>query len=196
MNTGSNNSNNANTSNSNNNNKSRQRNNQQQRQQNRSKNNKNKNKNKNKKNNDDNTSRNATNDSDTTTSKNDILLVLHGNQQTGQLLLGRIERLTKRLKKEFEIETIAPDAPHLLVDNDSNTNDNNNRHLRTWWNRDEKNNYVGLEDSLDVIYQTVLGLKKEERKKKRKIIGILGFSQGARFAHLLAQVHHLSLIHI
>ena len=187
MNTGSNNSNNANTSNSNNNNKSRQRNNQQQRQQNRSKNNKNKNKNK--KNDDDNTSRNAINDSDAT-SNNDIILVLHGNQQTGQLLLGRIERLTKRLKKEFEIETIAPDAPHLLVDNDSNNNNNNNRLLRTWWNRDANNNYVGLEDSLDVIYQTVLGLKKEERKKKRKIIGILGFSQGARFAHLLAQVHH------
>jgi hypothetical protein len=173
---------NSNNANSNsNNNKSRQRNNQQQRQQNRNKNNNNKN-------NDDNTSKNATDD---TSSKNDIILVLHGNQQSGQLLLGRIERLTKRLEKEFEIETIAPDAPHLLIDNKKNNNNNNNNSfLRTWWNRDENNIYLGLEDSLEVIHQTVLEL----RMKKKRIIGILGFSQGARFAHLLAQVHQKQIM--
>mmetsp|Transcript_11503 Transcript_11503/g.27011 ORF Transcript_11503/g.27011 Transcript_11503/m.27011 type:complete len:1027 (+) Transcript_11503:153-3233(+) len=106
----------------------------------------------------------------------DFLLVLHGNKQTGELLLGRIDRLTKRLKKEFGLETVAADGPfpaELLRDvDDDNT-------LRTWWKRDG-NNYVGLDDSLDMIQKIQDG---------KRIVGLLGFSQGARFVHLLATLN-------
>lgn len=103
----------------------------------------------------------------------DVLLVLHGNRQTGQLLLGRIDRLVKRLKKEFGIEAIAPDAPYPADDDE-------NGELRTWWNRGG-NNYLGLEDSLALV---------QEETTNQRVVGILGFSQGARFAHLLASLHH------
>jgi len=117
--------------------------------------------------------------------KRDVLLVLHGNHQTGELLLGRIERLTKRLKKEFGIEAIAPDAPFLV--DPSGSGDGNNKSsclLRTWWNRDG-DNYVGLEDTLDTIQNVV----QQEETETSRIVGILGFSQGARLGHLLAILH-------
>ncbi len=104
------------------------------------------------------------------------LLVLHGNQQTGELLLGRIDRLTKRLKKEFALEAIAPDAPFLANPSDADSC------LRTWWNR-ENNNYVGLEDTLAVVQNI------QEESCKPPIVGILGFSQGARLGHLLGILH-------
>jgi ribosome-binding ATPase YchF (GTP1/OBG family) len=122
----------------------------------------------------------------------DVLLVLHGNHQTGELLLGRIDRLTKRLKKEFGIEAIAPDAPFLVDPGDGscgNGSDGNNKSsglLRTWWNR-EGDNYVGLEDTLDTIRNAVV--QQEERETTTRIVGILGFSQGARLGHLLAILH-------
>jgi ribosome-binding ATPase YchF (GTP1/OBG family)/predicted esterase len=117
----------------------------------------------------------------------DVLLVLHGNHQTGELLLGRIERLTKRLKKEFGIEAIAPDAPFFV---NSGGDDNKSCLLRTWWNRDG-DNYVGLEDTLNTI-QNVVHEETETtttRKQQQRIVGILGFSQGARLSHLLAILH-------
>ena len=104
------------------------------------------------------------------------LLVLHGNQQTGELLLGRIDRLTKRLKKEFGLEAIAPDAPFLANPSDADSC------LRTWWNR-ENDNYVGLEDTLAVVQNI------QEESSKLPIVGILGFSQGARLGHLLGVLH-------
>ena len=104
-----------------------------------------------------------------------VVLILHGNQQTGDLLLGRIDKLTKRLKKEFGLEAIAPDAPFLA------NPENGTSCLRTWWNR-EGDTYVGLEDSLTLV-QSV------QEQTVKPIVGILGFSQGARFCHLLAILH-------
>ena len=121
----------------------------------------------------------------------DVLLVLHGNQQTGELLLGRIERLTKKLKKEFGFETIAPDAPFFAPSNHHHRQESSSSLLRTWWNRSDDgnnaniNSYVGLEESLAIV-QSLL----EEETKRNNIVGLLGFSQGARFAHLLAMLHH------
>ncbi len=103
------------------------------------------------------------------------LLVLHGNQQTGDLLLGRIDRLTRRLKKEFGVEAIAPDAPFLA------NPDKADNHLRTWWTR-KGDHYVGLEDSLAIV-QSI------QEESSKPIVGILGFSQGARLGHLLGILH-------
>ena len=103
-----------------------------------------------------------------------IILILHGNRQSGQLLLGRMDRIRKRIIKELKEEEeitdfVAPDAPHPHPE-DSN--------LRTWWNR-VGNHYVGLEQSLEVVHEY----------NNEEIVGIIGFSQGARFAHLLALLH-------
>jgi predicted esterase len=107
-----------------------------------------------------------------TTSGGQCFLVLHGNRQTGQLLLGRLDKLRRRLLKEFQLDCVAPDAP-LLHPEDAN--------LRTWWNREE-NDYQGLQESLET-------LKRSEQLKDRQVVGILGFSQGARLAHLIALLH-------
>ncbi|KAL3932863.1 MAG: hypothetical protein SGBAC_010649 [Bacillariaceae sp.] len=97
------------------------------------------------------------------------VLVLHGNRQTGQLFLGRLERIRKRISKEFDLELVAPDAPFPHPE-DSN--------LRTWWNRVD-NEYQGLDQSLKIL----------EGLEQSNVVGIFGFSQGARFAHLVAMLH-------
>jgi predicted esterase len=112
------------------------------------------------------------NEPSSTTSGGQCLLVLHGNRQTGQLLLGRLDKLQRRVLKEFQLDCVAPDAP-LLHPEDAN--------LRTWWNREE-NFYQGLQQSLET-------LKSSEQLKDRQVVGILGFSQGARLAHLIALLH-------
>ena len=97
------------------------------------------------------------------------VLVLHGNRQTGQLLLGRLERIRKRVSKEFDLEFVAPDAPFPHPED---------KNLRTWWNRVD-DEYQGLEQSLNIL----------ENLDQEDVVGILGFSQGARFAHLVAMLH-------
>jgi predicted esterase len=99
------------------------------------------------------------------------LLVLHGNRQNGQLLLGRMEKLRKRLWADFSMDCIAPDGP-LPHPDDPN--------VQTWWNREE-NECQGLAESLQLVQAIP--------KNDSPIVGILGFSQGARFAHLIALLH-------
>ena len=126
--------------------------------------------------------------------KKSKLLVLHGNRQTGELLLGRLKKLERKLLSskngsgssnddDIHIEMIAPDAPFQFVSDREVSDDD---HLfKTWWNRSD-NDYVGLEDSLTKVHQLV---QNEERDKNSIVEGILGFSQGARFAHFLAVLH-------
>ena len=91
-------------------------------------------------------------------------MVLHGNRQTGQLLLGRMEKLRKRVLKEFQMECVAPDAPF------PHPEDNN---LATWWHR-MGNDYQGLNQSLDILCRA----ESEQTSKGIDVVGILGFSQG------------------
>lgn len=98
------------------------------------------------------------------------ILVLHGNRQTGQLLLGRLDRVRKRASKEFALDFVAPDAPCPHPDDDN---------LRSWWNRVD-NTYEGLDSSLNVL---------KELQHQDEIVGIMGFSQGARLAHLVSMLH-------
>jgi ribosome-binding ATPase len=106
------------------------------------------------------------------------ILVLHGSRQTGQLLLGRIDKLRKKLERK-NIALIAPDAPFIHTD-DVN--------MRQWWNQRNCNNnndsitggYFGLEQSLDML---------REVWSHHNFIGMIGFSMGARMAHLMVLVH-------
>lgn len=96
------------------------------------------------------------------------LLLLHGNRQTGQLLLGRIDKLRKKLAKELELEIVAIDAPF-----DGET-------FNTWWIR-EGNNYNGIDETIDLVTKTW--------GDNGSFVGLMGFSQGARLVHLLACLH-------
>ena len=117
--------------------------------------------------------------------KKDVVLCLHGSRQTGPLFLGRIQKIQKRLWKEFGLECVAPDAPWKIEE------DNHDDSLwLTWWKKptgkkvpasiEKKTSmeYVGLDKSLRQLQQF-------SSEKEHRIVGIVGFSQGARLAHLL-----------
>jgi predicted esterase len=97
------------------------------------------------------------------------VLLLHGNRQNGQLLLGRMDKLRKTLQKN-DLELVAPDAPFPHP---------NDEQMRTWWSRDG-NNCLGLQE-------TLRGL--QEVWDADDFVGIMGFSQGARLAHLTTICH-------
>jgi predicted esterase len=99
------------------------------------------------------------------------LLILHGNRQVGQLLVGRMERLRKKLQNGFNIEMLAPDGPFPHPDD---------LNMRQWWIRNGYE-YQGLDQTLELIQSTW--------NENPDLDGILGFSQGARLAHLLVQCH-------
>lgn len=117
------------------------------------------------------------------------ILVLHGNRQTGELLLGRLAKLQKAVSKELQLEFVAPDAPFLFADGDEDLeescHDNDDsastrQWQRTWWYR-KGNTYHGLEESITKIEQ----LWNDDGG----FVGILGFSQGSRLAHIISILH-------
>lgn len=116
---------------------------------------------------------------------NHKILVLHGSRQTGQLLLGRMDKLRKALVKECNgMQLIAPDA---LYDHSDDPN------LRQWWDRHD-NAYTGLETSMQVLQdiwrnEGTSNGNDGEKKGAGSFCGIIGFSQGARLAHLMALIH-------
>lgn len=135
------------------------------------------------------------NGTSTTRTASKKILLLHGNHQTGQLLLGRLDKLRKRLAKEFQLEFIAPDAPFKVdagagaesdvgedADTTSNAAHNHSLHL-TWWNR-VGNDYQGLDRTLELL--------RSPEWNNEQVVGIMGFSQGARLCHLLALLHRES----
>ena len=103
------------------------------------------------------------------------VLLLHGSRQTGDLLLGRMDKLRKRLEKQ-NLEIVAPTAafPHPEDPN-----------LCQWWNR-SGDNYQGL---LEQTFPDLLKIWDEMKDTKSPFVGILGFSQGARLSHLCCLAH-------
>lgn len=97
------------------------------------------------------------------------VLLLHGNRQTGQLLLGRMDKLRKMLQKNG-LQLVAPDAPFPHPDDEQ---------LRQWWSR-EGDSCVGLQETLRSL-QSVWDADA--------FVGIMGFSQGARLAYLTTICH-------
>ena len=98
------------------------------------------------------------------------ILLLHGSRQMGELLLGRMDKLRKRLDKRHNIELVPITAPFVHPDDAD---------MRQWWDR-EGDSYRGLlEESIPLI----------QEHWTEDFIGILGFSQGARLAHLCCLAH-------
>ena len=115
------------------------------------------------------------------------ILILHGNRQTGELLLGRLDKLRKATSLELGWDMVAPDAPHLysLDDDDikdNNINDNHVQWQRTWWHRKD-NVYDGIEESISMLL---------DFWDKGNYIGILGFSQGSQMAHITSILNHVT----
>lgn len=99
------------------------------------------------------------------------LLILHGSRQVGQLLVGRMDKLRKKLQKGYATDLVAPDGPFLHPGDEQ---------MRQWWIRNDSE-YQGLDQTLDLIQETW--------NANPELEGILGFSQGARLAHLLIYCH-------
>ncbi len=97
------------------------------------------------------------------------ILLLHGNRQTGQLLLGRMDRFRRRLAKEG-FDLISPDAPFPHPEQEL---------LRMWWDR-QNDSYEGIHQSIQLLQEIWLG---------QQFVGMIGFSQGARFVELLLRWH-------
>jgi len=117
------------------------------------------------------------------------ILVLHGNRQTGQLLLGRLAKLRKQLLQVLGVELVALDAPFAAGNDNSDTGNM----MRTWWHRHE-NTYEGLQESMNLVEQTWNNNNNNNCNKSSSdstipFVGLLGFSQGARLVHLLAVQH-------
>jgi len=129
------------------------------------------------------------------------ILVLHGDRQTGDLFLGRIATLCKKLQK-LGIDLEAPDGTfewvlipgvHTItsttsnIDSESDSNARISKQsqelMRTWWVR-EGNVYHGLDQTLSRLLDVW---------NQGNFEGILGFSQGARLTYLISLLHELSL---
>ena len=108
------------------------------------------------------------------------VLVLHGNRQTGDLLLGRLSSLRRKASRRLDVELVAPDAPFLWDSDAAAGDDDAAAPLRTWWRR-SGDAYDGLEQSLAAV--------RAAWEDCGDCVGLLGFSQGARLAHLLALLH-------
>ncbi|KAL7541379.1 hypothetical protein ACHAXR_010858, partial [Thalassiosira sp. AJA248-18] len=120
------------------------------------------------------------------------ILLLHGNRQTGELLLGRLDKARQALARELALDIIAPDAPHLYSDDDKLDYDDMNRvgpavstrWQRTWWHRKE-NTYAGLEKSISMLEDTW-------NNDDHEFVAIMGFSQGSRLAHIISMLHTMT----
>ena len=132
------------------------------------------------------------NNNDTSSSSRKKILLLHGNRQTGEVLLGRMDKLKKTLLRELDLEIVAPDSPHLFVDGDLDCNDidgisshDDDQWQRTWWHR-SGNTYQGLEESLCMLDELW------NNDDNQEFVAIMGFSQGSRLALIVSILHNIT----
>jgi ribosome-binding ATPase YchF (GTP1/OBG family) len=97
--------------------------------------------------------------------------------------MGRISKLVKDLKKQCNIECIAPTGSFPCDES------NDDADLRQWWKRDDTNDlnlYRGLE------HTTIPQLMRlwEDSQEDAPAFAFLGFSQGARLVHLCCVLHN------
>jgi len=111
------------------------------------------------------------------------LLCLHGWRQSASIFLGFNKQLLKKLKSEFLVEAVVVDAPSEVEVGSG---------FRQWWYYNdndrivedlqettelERRTYIGWEESLALLHEVMV---------KEQIDGVLGFSQGAAAASMLA----------
>lgn len=139
------------------------------------------------------------------------VLFIHGYTQSASIFYAKTSALRKKLLK-LGYKTIYLNAPVELTPTDLPANyasqfstvtseEGEERSYRAWWiKKDNTNNGIELEDSFDTIKQYVqegkvltekgeeeLAINKDtEEEKKLPIVGLLGFSQGAALAGLIA----------
>jgi len=122
------------------------------------------------------------------------VLVLHGYSQNANIFSKRLGAIRKEFGKSIELVFI--DAPHLMHPVDlvgptlinaleylgaaeaANEDQDTSLMPRAWWKSNaEKTKAVGLAESLEYVKQVLKG---------RRFDGIMGFSQGAAFAAIVA----------
>jgi len=132
------------------------------------------------------------------------VLVLHGYSQNASIFSNRLGALRKDCAKSG-VDFVFIDAPHILKpadifprqssildaenqNNQADTEETDPSSLaRAWWTYDrERSKAVGLEESLVYIRDILRG---------RKFDGVLGFSQGAAFAAVIASLLERPDIH-
>lgn len=101
------------------------------------------------------------------------LLCLHGYTQNGTLFSKRIAALRKQLAKH-NVECIFPTGPFKAT---QSFNPESEEDEQSWWNH-QNNIYVGMKDSISILNKFV--------DENGPVNGILGFSQGAAMASILA----------
>ena len=87
-----------------------------------------------------------------------------------------MDKLRKALLKDeaLNLQLVAPDGPFDHPED---------RSLRQWWDRHDST-YQGLEISMQIL--------QDLWDSEGSIVGIIGFSQGARFAHLIALLNQFA----
>lgn len=120
------------------------------------------------------------------------ILMLHGYTQSGPLFHAKTRALLKHIQKMFplhDITPIYPTGPLRLNPADipgyepSATNEDEDREAFGWWRRDDRADpplYVGIEDGLAALARTL--------EKDGPVDGVVGFSQGAAMAAMVASL--------
>jgi ribosome-binding ATPase len=110
------------------------------------------------------------------------ILLLHGGHQTGQLLLGRVSKLRQQLAKRGW-HLVAPDGLFESKSGSTTNREQDDSSMRVWWRRE-----AHYRDDLTATLSQI-----QELWRQHDFCGIMGFSQGAQLAHILAISHICSL---
>lgn len=115
------------------------------------------------------------------------VLMLHGYTQNGQLFRAKTRVLEKRLQKAFPSVSLSyPTAQIQLNPADVpgfDGNDTGSSEAYGWWRRRDDSDppeYIGIEDAFDEIAKVL--------KAEGPFDGVIGFSQGACFAAVVASL--------
>ncbi|OQE41200.1 hypothetical protein PENCOP_c005G06203 [Penicillium coprophilum] len=115
------------------------------------------------------------------------ILMIHGSRQSGELFQAKLQALEKQIRRAIppqadSLELVYPTAPFPLVSEGSDTSELRNRHGAWSWFESESIDglYPGLERGLDSIASIL--------KECGPFDGIVGFSQGAAMAAMVASL--------
>jgi surfactin synthase thioesterase subunit len=117
------------------------------------------------------------------------ILMLHGYTQSGPLFRAKTRVLEKRLQKSFASVTLSYPTGHIQLKAndvpgyDASSSDTETVDAYGWWKRrddSEPPEYVGIETAFDAIANVL--------KAEGPFDGVIGFSQGACFAAVVASL--------